>query len=90
MDNEKLNDELNTPEEGGGKEKPPELSKDIYEKMSTEVAEREIEIDLPKSNGGHKSYSESVQSPNTTDLQASLHRLFPNFKNISIDYTSRP
>jgi len=61
---------------------------EFFDKVSTEESEREVEIDLPKGNGssgGAVSLEEAENSPNTTDMQAVLQRLFPKFKDKYID-----
>ena len=58
-------------------------SKEMLAKMTTEEPEREVEIELAGGNG-HKSYSESTESPNQTDLQATLKRLFPKLPESAI------
>ncbi len=54
----------------------------LYSDMATEEPERDIEITLPKGNGGGsaRSLSDAENSPNTTDLQITLQYLFPDFK----------
>ncbi len=50
----------------------------LPEGMALEQSEREVEINLPKTNG-QKSYTEALSSPNLTDLRATLAQLFPEF-----------
>ncbi len=60
---------------------------DIYKRMVIRESERDVEVDLPKSGdgGGHKSLTEAEDSPNITDLQATLKRLFPTFEDDEIN-----
>ena len=59
------------------------LPVDGYTPLLTEEAEREVE--LPEHNG-HKSMMEAEEeSPNQSDLQTVLHRLFPIFSNKEIN-----
>ncbi len=63
---------------------------DIYRKMAIREPERQIEIDLPKSEGGgHKSLTEAEDSPNITDLQSMLRQLAPKFDNEEIDRVAK-
>jgi hypothetical protein len=58
---------------------------DFYGKSSTEEAPR-VDIDLPKGAGGiPQSLSDAENAPNQTDLQTTLARLFPKFKDKYID-----
>ncbi len=70
---------------------PDDKSKDdIYDQMKMSESERDVEIDLPQnegdgSSGRSKSLSEAEDSPNITDLQATLKRLFPIFEDDEIN-----
>lgn len=61
----------------------PEPKEDIYHKLTTK--EPELPVDVPDDET-HKPLDQAeAESPNQTDLQATLKRLFPHFKHKYID-----
>ncbi len=61
------------------------LEKQGYDNLTLEEPERQVDIDLPAGDG-HKSLAQQeIESPNLTDLQASLKRLFPQFPHEAIN-----
>ena len=64
-------------------EEPTEEQPANYEAKKTLVPEREVDVGEGEE---HKSLAEKeAESPNLTDLQTSLKRLFPKFQDIEID-----
>ena len=81
-------EELPSEEESFAKEEKPPVTV-TYADLKTADAEREVHVELSKGDG-QKSYGDAVDTPNLTDLQATLRRLFPSFFIRSIDRSAQP
>ena len=72
-----------------GVDTPPQK----FEQLATGVAERDIAVDLPRGNGDvatGESLEDAMQAGGKlTDLQATLHRLYPKFALKIIDQVAQ-